>query len=419
MLVKPKEKTRIIMSVGVLLFAIGLPMLAWSKSTVFSKKELANMLLEEPGQIFVQPKISCFISSLMSKPEYRQLQNTMESMTLYQKVNKRGEYAFWGNVQGLGSSNEAVVILRPDGSIWVAYTDGGTSVWYFTNQSRYYRRLEPSIDWLRADHNWPYHRRSIKYMSARSRPTVQSEQAECSGPAMEVALRKYYARKNGALCDKKMQFFISKARVVIPVSKGQRAHFYHRSLHCKFASNCFRKRRAYLIANDLVRLATKQLPGSRYQCVSYSSVSGRTTAGWLPKDVLHAITDANAVQSSPPPPKAWVGKWALAQSTQYYGGYLDISLAPKGMLHVKGDMNNGVNTDEINGLFAVHADQSKGSKALDAYEQVKCKSVKMWLFNNALYVSDRVPLECALGGAGTSLSGVYYRSGRLTKEPNS
>lgn len=417
-MVIPKKKSRTVTRVGVLLFATCLPLLAWSKSPVFSKKELANMLLEEPGQIFVQPKIACFISSLMSKSQYQQLQNTMESMTLLQKVNRRGDYAFAGNVQGL-LNNSAVVILRPDGAVSVAYSDGSPVLYYFTNQPRYYRRLEPSIGSLSEDEEWPYGRKSIKYMSARSRPTVQTEKSKCSGPTMKVALEKYYARRSGTLCDKKRQFFISKARMVIPVHRGQRAYFYRHSLHCKAASNCFRKRSAYLIANDLVRLAAKQLPGSGYQCVSFTSASGRTTAGWLPKDVLYAVPDPNATQSSLPPPQAWVGKWRLAQSTQYYGGYLDISHAPHGMLHVKGDMTNGANIDGIDGLFAVHIDSVKGKKPVKSYEQNNCMGVKMWLFNNALYVSDNGPIECAGGGMGTSLSGVYYRRARRSNEPKS
>lgn len=392
---------RLLATLAIITFLWGAPSTQVVAASVFDEKVLTKYLRDEPHKIFEHPKISCYISSLLPESTHKILRQNMTQMSLHGKIDSTGGYVFPGWIRGLVSISEGIVVLRPDGAVWIGLLNDD-KLTYYTNQPNYYTKLPLSIK------AWSDRKPSPLYMSARSKPTVEKTAKQCDKQANSRALKIYYSRDRGEICDSRSRLSL-KVRKIVASENDKRAYFHNYKQGCDQQESCFKRKSSYLVSNDLVKVAEKQIEKSNFQCVRYTHESGRSTLGWIRKVNLASIVDSKgSVDRQPIVPQTWVGKWSRHGGT-VFAANLNINPASNDLLDVKGFAVSGAHTGEVDGLFQIQGNLAISNKAQKNGTVSRCVSnFKMWRFNNAIYVSE--PSNC--GGIGVTFSGVYFKNGK-------
>jgi len=87
---------------------------------------------QDPSKLFDDRKINGALKTLMGDVKFRNLEEAMELIEIDVPRDETGAFRFEGAARGLYSILEGMILIHPDGRIWVAYLHDA-QIDYFTN----------------------------------------------------------------------------------------------------------------------------------------------------------------------------------------------------------------------------------------------------------------------------------------------
>lgn len=124
------------MAMATLIFGIA----AGVRADVFKRTMLADYNRDRPQRLFEHQALDCRLRALLPAEDYATLRSHMQVMSVNNARDRNGAYAFWGGVRGRFRFEEGLVLVHPDGRLWVGLL-AGRKFKYYTNVNADFRRL--------------------------------------------------------------------------------------------------------------------------------------------------------------------------------------------------------------------------------------------------------------------------------------
>ncbi|MCY1077374.1 hypothetical protein [Archangium lansingense] len=364
---------------------------------VFDRERLAKYARDNPGKIFDDPRISCYLRELLSKDEYDSLKEKMSSISA-EGPDAKGAFTFEGNVRGL--PDRGIVMLEPGGHLWVALT-GGDEAEYFTNEPGSLQKPPPAIEaWRVRFEDMP-----LTSVSAKRKTRPEEIAQRCSAQKLAAEIERFDQLESGNVCKEGLRFHPFLAAAVKGGAPEGRAYFFSDPVPCPASGECKSRKKAYLVENDGVELSEDDLKKNGFVCAQYRSAKGKKTVGWLPESALERKPLELPVggASLGKKPEEWVGTWDQANPSSSSS----VTIRAKGpqSIQVNGEATSGANTGDFESTITVSGPTVEYVENPGAKEDDRGCVVRMRLLNNALYVNS----EGICGGMGVGFSGLHYR----------
>jgi hypothetical protein len=364
---------------------------------VFGRERLAKYAGENPGKLFDDPRISCYLRELLSKDDYEALKATM-NMISAEGPDAKGAFTFEGNVRGL--SDRAIVMLEPGGHLWVALARGDEAE-YFTNEPGSLQKPPPAIEaWRVRFEDMP-----LIPVSAKRKTRPEEIAQRCSAQKLAAELERFDQLESGSVCAEGLRFHPFLAAAVKGGAPEGRVYFFSEPVPCPASGECKSRKKAYLVENDGVELAEDDIKKNGFVCALYRSARGKKTVGWLPESAL--VREPLELPAGSPTlgkkPEEWVGAWGQRNPSSSSS----ITIGAKGpqAIQVNGEATSGANVGDFESTLKVSGPTVEYVENPGAKEDERGCVVRMRLLNNALYVSS----EGICGGMGVGYSGLHYR----------
>ena len=364
---------------------------------VFDRERLAKYARDNPGKIFDDPRISCYLRELLSPGDYDTLKETMGSLSA-EGPDAKGAFSFQGGVRGL--PERGIVVLEPGGRLWVAL-NGDDEVKYFTNEPGSLQKPPPAIQAWRE----PLGDMPLTPVSEKRKTRPEQLAQRCSAQKLAAELERFNRLESGNVCEEGIRFHPFLAAAVKGGTPEGRAYFFSEPVPCPASGECKARKKAYLVQNDGVELSEDDLQKNGFVCALYRSAKGKKTIGWLPGSALErkplelpAGNPALGKKSA-----EWVGTW----SQENKSSSSSVTIRAKGpqSIQVSGEASSGVNTGDFESTLTVSGPTAEYVENPGAAGDERGCVVRMRLFNNALYVGS----EGVCGGMGVGFSGLHYR----------
>ncbi|WNG37221.1 hypothetical protein F0U61_28765 [Archangium violaceum] len=367
--------------------------LAAPAADVFERARLAKYASKAPGKIFEDPQISCYLRELLTKKDYDELKERMDQIALRGEPDATGAFHFEGNVPGLFTEMEGIVLIHPGGRLWVAYI-AGDEVSYFTNDPGSFQKQPQAIDaWRERFKDKP-----IVPVSAQRKVRPDELAQKCGQQKLAAEMERFNRLESGTVCQLEgINFSPFHPAVVKGGAPEGRVYFYSEPEPCPSSGECKSRKKAYLVENDAVELSVDDIRKNGFVCARYRGAKGSKTAGWLTEAALSVkpLELPAGRAGTGTKPADWVGTWSRDSES------LTIRATSANRIEVVGmpeaqpgmaDPEESTMAYTVSGPLLLKAEPVE--KGGDEPEPVRLR-----LLNNAIFA------ECT----GCAFNGLYFR----------